>query len=60
MILEIKIKDVYGNQTLYPVNEKARILAEIAGTKTLTKETVALAKKLGFTFEVVQPIQPII
>lgn len=55
MILEIKIKDVYGNQTLYPVNEKARILAKIAGTKTLTKETVALAKQLGFTFEIVQP-----
>jgi hypothetical protein len=55
MIAQIEIKEVYGNRTIYPVNEQAQLLAKIAGTKTLTNSTVLLAKQLGFVFEVVQP-----
>jgi hypothetical protein len=59
MIAQIEIKEVYGNRTIYPVNEQARLLARIAGTKTLTAATVTLAKQLGFHFEVVQPAMTI-
>lgn len=59
MIAQIEVKEVYGNRTIYPVNEQARILARIAGTKTLTNSTVLLAKELGFHFEVVQPTMTI-
>jgi hypothetical protein len=53
MIAQIEIKEVYGNKTIYPVNEQAQLLARIAGTKTLTPQTVDLAKKLGFHFEII-------
>jgi hypothetical protein len=53
MIAQVWIREVYGNTTIYPANEQAELLAKIAGTKTLTTSTVELAKKLGFTFEVV-------
>lgn len=59
MIAQIEVKEVYGNRTIYPVNEQARILARIAGTKTLTIGTLNLAKQLGFVFEVVQPTMTI-
>ena len=55
MIAQIEVKEVYGNKTIYPVNEQARLLARIAGTKTLTAATVLLAKDLGFHFEIIQP-----
>ena len=55
MIAQVEIKEVYGNRTIYPINDQAQLLARIAGTKTLTASTVELAKKLGFHFEIVQP-----
>ena len=36
----IKIKNVYGENKAYPVCEHAKILAEIAGTRTLTPENL--------------------
>lgn len=44
----IEIKDVYGVRTAYPVCENARSFAAIAGTKTLTKDTLRHIKDLGF------------
>ena len=55
MIAQVEIKEIYGNRTIYPLNEQAHLLARIAGTKTLTPLTVDLAKKLGFHFEIVKP-----
>lgn len=52
---QVEIKDVYGNKSVYPVNDTARYLAQLAGTKTLTTNTLATAKNMGFTFEVIQP-----
>lgn len=50
----VQIKNVYGNERIVPINEQAQILARIAGTKTLTRDTINLAKSLGFTFIVQQ------
>ena len=47
----IEIKSVYGQDKVYPVCEKAQIIASLSGTKTLTPETIALAKLLGYTFK---------
>jgi hypothetical protein len=52
---QVEIKEVYGNRAVYPVNDTARYLAQLAGTKTLTTSTLATAKNMGFTFEVIQP-----
>jgi hypothetical protein len=51
-IIEVEIKTAYGNERIYPTNEAGRKLARLVGSKTFTRETVALAKELGFTFEV--------
>lgn len=54
MSITVHIKDVYGNRTVYPVCEQAKLFAAIAGTKTLTVHTLAQIKLLGFAI-VVQP-----
>ena len=44
-------KNVYGKEIFYPVCETSQIIASLSGTKTLTPETIALAKLLGYTFK---------
>jgi hypothetical protein len=51
-IIEVEIKTAYGNERIYPTNEAGRKLARLVGSKTFTRETVALAKELGFSFQV--------
>jgi hypothetical protein len=53
MTIRIEIRNVYGNETIYPANETAETFAEIAGTKTLKPQTIRLAKSLGYSVEVV-------
>jgi hypothetical protein len=45
---------VYGKNTFYPLCEKAKLFAAIAGTKTLTAEVLGGIKELGYklVFEV--------
>jgi hypothetical protein len=45
-------KEIYGVVKYYPMNDIALGLADIAGTKTITQDTINRAKKIGFTFEV--------
>jgi len=49
--LTVRKEQAWGNVRYAPVCETAQILAQIAGTKTLTDETIRLAKKLGYSFE---------
>tara|TARA_Y100000114_G_C11641926_1_gene269733 strand:+ start:300 stop:515 length:216 start_codon:yes stop_codon:yes gene_type:complete len=44
----IRIEKNYGVEVIYPVCDAAKTFARIAKTKTLTMETVQLAKSLGF------------
>lgn len=52
MSITIQIRQVYGNQAIYPVCEKAKIFAALAGTKTLTLQAVAQIKLLGYAINV--------
>jgi hypothetical protein len=54
MKIQIKIQNNYGRESIYPVCETSEIFAKIAGTKTLTRETLGLIKKLGYTIELIQ------
>jgi hypothetical protein len=45
------IKDQYGNDVVHPDCVNSRLLAKIAGTKTLTPDTIKYAKRLGYVFE---------
>ena len=49
MEVTVKVANVYGNQVIYPVCAKAKIFADIAGTKTLTKQAINKIMALGYT-----------
>jgi hypothetical protein len=44
----IKVQSLYGGYRIYPVCAQAKLLAEIAGTKTLTHGALARAERMGF------------
>lgn len=52
MKLIIEQRRNYGAVSFYPINEEAKIFAQVAGTKTLTVDVIKLAQKLGFEIEV--------
>lgn len=52
MTITVSIRNVYGNERIYPVCENALLFAKIAGTQTLTREVLAKIKLLGYTVEV--------
>ena len=57
-VVHVRVMDVYGKITVYPVCDKAKVFASIAGTKTLTDSTLMYIKKLGYTLHVV-PQEPL-
>lgn len=40
----VEYRKVYGNVAIYPVNKNARLLAELAGKKTLSEHNLGTAK----------------
>ena len=50
--IRVVVKNVYGTDKVYPYCMKARNFAEIAGTKTLTRDTLRLIKLLGYQLRV--------
>lgn len=46
--IEVIIEPKYGKWVYYPACDNARAFAAIAGTKTLTDDTLAQIKKLGY------------
>jgi len=54
--LEVEIKNVYGEDKVYPFNDTAKLFCELQGTKTLTPKTVSVALRLGYVISVVKNI----
>ena len=54
MDIQVEIKSIYGQEKIYPLCLAGETFAQIAGTKTLTTETIALAKRLGYQFIIKQ------
>ena len=50
--IRVVVKNVYGTDKVYPYCMKARNFAEIAGTKTLTRDTLRLVQLLGYQVRV--------
>ena len=44
----VSVRRIYGMPVIYPADANARSFAAIAGTKTLTRQTVRHIKNLGF------------
>jgi len=55
MQIQVEVKNVYGNQVIYPVCDAAVWFAHIAGTKTLTRDALKGIKALGYTISIKQP-----
>jgi hypothetical protein len=56
MNIVVRIRDVYGVTTVYPVCEKAKLFAEIAGTRTLTRKALAAIAALGVEVKIEKPV----
>ena len=56
--VQVRVKNVYGEDKVYPASTTACILAEIAGTKTITAHTMQLIRQLGCTVEVLTGTLP--
>ena len=46
--ITVRIADQYGNKVILPVCNQAKLFADIAGTKTLTKDAILNIKRLGY------------
>jgi hypothetical protein len=53
--IRVQIRDVYGRLTTYPACPNAVCFAAIAGTRTLTDETLRQIERLGFRIVVESP-----
>lgn len=53
--IKVQIRNVYGNETIYPACPDAVAFANIAGTKTLTSDTLRQIKRLGYAIVVECP-----
>lgn len=53
MKIQIEMKEVYGDTKIYPVCSKAKLFAQIAGTKTLTKAVLEDIERLGYQLELI-------
>jgi len=52
MELKVKIKNVFGNKTIYPNCDRSKLLAEFKKQKTLTEEDISILRELGYSFTV--------
>jgi len=50
MNLIIEIKNVYGNELVYPICDKALKLCSLTGQKTFSKGAISTLKLLGYSF----------
>lgn len=51
MVVQITIKSVYGEDKAYPMNDVASHFAAIAGTKTLTRNTLRNILAMGCSIQ---------
>lgn len=57
MNIQVEIRSVYGVKTVYPICDTAKRLATLSGNKTLTTSAIITIKQLGYTIDIVQPME---
>jgi hypothetical protein len=55
MKITIERRDQYGAPVYHPIDDAARLFARIAKTKTLTPDTIAAVRALGYQVEITHP-----
>lgn len=54
MKITIRIEKNYGIETAYPACDQSRLLAKLAGTKTLTRHALDTIAALGYEIQIEQ------
>lgn len=55
MEIIVCVRNVYGNELIYPVCERAKLLTRLSGRKTLSPGDIQTIEKLGFVICVETP-----
>ena len=55
-VVGVNLKSVYGEVTAYPINDAAKLFADLAGTKTLTAYALKKIAALGYEIKAVDPL----
>lgn len=58
LVIQVTIKNVYGEERIYPACPRAEAFAALLGQKTLTRSDIVGIKRIGFTVTVV-PAGPV-
>lgn len=48
----VQIKNVYGNERIYPMNDKAKLFSALVNKVTLSRADIERIKALGFIVKV--------
>lgn len=48
MSITVKVKNIYGQDLIYPADDNAQRFAQLTGKKTFTKYDLRLIKELGY------------
>jgi hypothetical protein len=51
--LQVVVKNVYGNDLIYPACNTTKMITELTGTKTLVPYQINILKKNGYNFEII-------
>lgn len=51
--LQVTVKQIYGNELVYPACEQSKLLCKLTNTKTFTEQSISIIKQLGFSFQVI-------
>lgn len=54
LVIQVEIRNVYGEDRIYPICDKAKRFATMLGQQTLTQKDISHIKALGYTVEVIQ------
>ena len=53
--ITVRIGSNYGCRAIYPACHTSKLIAQLAGTRTLTDHALAIVKQLGYAINVQQP-----
>ncbi len=51
--IKVQLRNVYGNELIYPMCEDSERFTYLTRTKTLHRDDISMIKALGFTVETV-------
>jgi hypothetical protein len=54
-LIKIEVKYPHGTERYYPKCNISKMFCDIAGTKTITQDTISIIKRNGYTIDDVTP-----